>query len=269
MTKMVLPKRIGVGLNPRAKQLQTKQQKYSSSQSTASSSDSVKIPPSPTIPLDSTDSDIIIVDDNNPNKSNDSHMSDSEATSSGKVSANPKLKLPCARKSTSKQSVPSQRPEKRKRSSSPESEQSVGGSPGVSARNLRLNSTRNVDNKGPDSGSLYNSSDDENSDFVASQNDENVQNKKKKDRKKRKPFLKKKDVRAEFPWLAAIRRYQKTTRHLIPQLTFQRLVRDIAGGFKNDLKFQSSALSALHEAAESFLVGLFEDTNLCSIHAKR
>ena len=36
-----------------------------------------------------------------------------------------------------------------------------------------------------------------------------------------------------------------------------------------DLRFQSSAVLALQEAAESFLVGLFEDTNLCAIHARR
>ncbi len=39
--------------------------------------------------------------------------------------------------------------------------------------------------------------------------------------------------------------------------------------FKNDLRFQSSAILALQEASESYLVSLFEDTNLCAIHAKR
>jgi Core histone H2A/H2B/H3/H4 len=32
---------------------------------------------------------------------------------------------------------------------------------------------------------------------------------------------------------------------------------------------QSSAIQALQESAEAYLVGLFEDTNLCAIHAKR
>ena len=36
-----------------------------------------------------------------------------------------------------------------------------------------------------------------------------------------------------------------------------------------DLRFQASALEAVQEAAEAYLVGLFEDTNLCAIHAKR
>ena len=69
--------------------------------------------------------------------------------------------------------------------------------------------------------------------------------------------------------LREIRRYQKTSELLIPRLPFQRLVREIMSSFKCDIKIQSIALGALHEAAEAYLVGLFEDTNLCAIHAKR
>ncbi|XP_037416861.1 histone H3.2 isoform X2 [Triticum urartu] len=68
--------------------------------------------------------------------------------------------------------------------------------------------------------------------------------------------------------LREIRKYQKSTELLIRKLPFQRLVREIAQDFKTDLRFQSSAVSALQEAAEAYLVGLFEDTNLCAIHAK-
>jgi len=39
--------------------------------------------------------------------------------------------------------------------------------------------------------------------------------------------------------------------------------------FQTDLRFQSSAVMALQEAAEAYLVSLFEDTNLAAIHAKR
>ena len=63
--------------------------------------------------------------------------------------------------------------------------------------------------------------------------------------------------------LREIRRYQKSTELLIRKLPFQRLVRE------TDLRFQSSAVMALQEASEAYLVGLFEDTNLCAIHAKR
>jgi histone H3 len=69
--------------------------------------------------------------------------------------------------------------------------------------------------------------------------------------------------------LREIRKYQKSTELLIRKLPFQRLVREIAQDFKTDLRFQSSAVLALQEASEAYLVGLFEDTNLCAIHAKR
>ncbi|XP_007955084.1 uncharacterized protein LOC103210983 [Orycteropus afer afer] len=61
--------------------------------------------------------------------------------------------------------------------------------------------------------------------------------------------------------LREIRRYQKSTELLIRKLPFQRLVREIAQDFKTDLRFQSSAVMALQEACEAYLVGLFEDTN--------
>ncbi|XP_003382340.1 histone H3, embryonic, partial [Trichinella spiralis] len=69
--------------------------------------------------------------------------------------------------------------------------------------------------------------------------------------------------------LREIRRYQKSTELLIRKLPFQRLVREVAQDYKTELRFQSSAVFALQEAAEAYLVGLFEDTNLCAIHAKR
>lgn len=69
--------------------------------------------------------------------------------------------------------------------------------------------------------------------------------------------------------LREIRKYQKTSELLIARLPFQRLVREVAQRFMIGLRFQSSAIMALQEASEAYLVGLFEDTNLCAIHAKR
>ena len=69
--------------------------------------------------------------------------------------------------------------------------------------------------------------------------------------------------------LREIRKFQKSTDLLIRKLPFQKVVREIAGEFKSDLRFQSQAVLALQEASEAYLVGLFEDTNLCAIHAKR
>ena len=76
--------------------------------------------------------------------------------------------------------------------------------------------------------------------------------------------------------LKQIRRYQKTMELLIRKLPFQRLVQEIASDDEvirsplcGKVRFQSAAIMALQEASEAYLVGLFEDSNLCAIHAKR
>lgn len=74
--------------------------------------------------------------------------------------------------------------------------------------------------------------------------------------------------------LREIRRYQKTTENLICKQPFQRLVREIAHELKNtqlerDFRFTKTAIEAIQEAAESYLVLLFEDVNLLAIHSKR
>jgi len=38
---------------------------------------------------------------------------------------------------------------------------------------------------------------------------------------------------------------------------------------KKGIRFQGAAIAALQEASEAYLIGLFEDCNLCAIHAKR
>lgn len=69
--------------------------------------------------------------------------------------------------------------------------------------------------------------------------------------------------------LREIRKYQKSTNLLIPKLNFMRLIKEITQDYKTDLRWQKNALQAIQEAAEAYLVGLFEDTNLVAIHAKR
>ena len=74
--------------------------------------------------------------------------------------------------------------------------------------------------------------------------------------------------------LREVRRYQRSTELLLRKLPFQRLVREITQTFNStpvdgEKRFQSSTVLALQEASEAYLVGLFEDTNLCAIHAKR
>ena len=68
--------------------------------------------------------------------------------------------------------------------------------------------------------------------------------------------------------LKDIRHYQGSTALLIRKLPFQRLVREIAQDFKTDLRFQSAVILCLQEAAEAYLVRLFDDANLCAIHAR-
>ena len=73
--------------------------------------------------------------------------------------------------------------------------------------------------------------------------------------------------------LREIRRYQKSTETLLRKLPFQRLVREICqnliGINGKDVRFQSTAMLALQEASEAYLINLFEWTNLCAMHAKR
>ncbi|KAJ5972781.1 Histone-fold [Penicillium vulpinum] len=74
--------------------------------------------------------------------------------------------------------------------------------------------------------------------------------------------------------LKEIRRYQRSYDLLIAKLPFARLVREVAlellpADVGAELRWQSFAIQALQEAAEAFLVHLFEDTNLCALHAKR
>ena len=69
--------------------------------------------------------------------------------------------------------------------------------------------------------------------------------------------------------LREVKKYQKSTDMLLLKAPFQRLVRQISTDHDHTLRFQSQALLALQEATEAYIVGLFEDTNLCAIHAKR
>ena len=69
--------------------------------------------------------------------------------------------------------------------------------------------------------------------------------------------------------LREIWQYQKSTDLLIRRAPFQRVIYEVMQGFRNDLRIQAVAIKGLQEAAEAYLVGLFEDSNLCAIHAKQ
>ena len=69
--------------------------------------------------------------------------------------------------------------------------------------------------------------------------------------------------------LKEIRKYQSSGKLLIRWLPFQRLFKEVAQGFRTDLKFQGMAIKVLQEAGETFLVGILEQANLCAVHAKQ
>ena len=79
--------------------------------------------------------------------------------------------------------------------------------------------------------------------------------------------------------LREIRRYQKSNECLIKRSPFQKLIREISQEYRVcpdgpgtpsiQVRFQSTAIAALQEVAEKFIVGLFEDVNLLAVHAKR
>ena len=71
--------------------------------------------------------------------------------------------------------------------------------------------------------------------------------------------------------LREIRRYQKSTELLIRKMPLYRLIREITQHIfdQQSYRFQVGALEAIHHSLEAYIVGLFEDTNLCAIHAKR
>uniref|UniRef100_A0AC35TNR5 Histone domain-containing protein n=1 Tax=Rhabditophanes sp. KR3021 TaxID=114890 RepID=A0AC35TNR5_9BILA len=65
------------------------------------------------------------------------------------------------------------------------------------------------------------------------------------------------------------KKYQKSTELLIPQLAFSRLVCEVTQESTKDKRLAKRAVLALQEAAEAYLVALFEDNKLCATHAKR
>ncbi len=69
--------------------------------------------------------------------------------------------------------------------------------------------------------------------------------------------------------LSEIRHYQKSMALLIRKLLFRRLVHEIIQDISTELQVTPDALELLQEAAEAYLVCVFEDSNLCAIHAKR
>lgn len=69
--------------------------------------------------------------------------------------------------------------------------------------------------------------------------------------------------------LREIRKYQRSTETIIPKAPFARMVREIIAYYGTDMRVTSGAFEALQQASEAYLAGLFEDVNLCALHAGR
>jgi histone H3 len=88
------------------------------------------------------------------------------------------------------------------------------------------------------------------------------------------PLKKKKLFRPGEKALREIRQYQRSTDHIVRKAPFMRVVREILTDearhrLVREVRIQSDAVEALHEAAEAFMVSVFEDTNLCARHGNR
>ena len=91
----------------------------------------------------------------------------------------------------------------------------------------------------------------------------------KKSAKKSEGGKKKRRFHAGTVALRTIRKLQKSTKVLMRKAPFQRMVRELASGHKEGLRWQASAVAAMQESTEAFAVGLLSDANLCALHAKR
>lgn len=82
-------------------------------------------------------------------------------------------------------------------------------------------------------------------------------------------------MKKSFRWrpgtvaLREVRKLQKSTDLLVAKAPFSRLVREVAETHKAGLRFQASAVAAIQEATEAFVVSLLADSNLAALHSGR
>ncbi|EFC48882.1 histone H3, partial [Naegleria gruberi] len=82
-------------------------------------------------------------------------------------------------------------------------------------------------------------------------------------------------------WLQEIRKYQKSTRNLIPRASLIRLIKQVTAELSEKIpyirqlagegaiRWRKDALAALHSAAEDFLHEFLTLSNYATLHAKR
>ena len=69
--------------------------------------------------------------------------------------------------------------------------------------------------------------------------------------------------------LREIKAYQRSVDTLLPRAALQRVVKEITGKYYPDARYSYGAIDAIQQCVESYMIGLFEDTTLCAVHAKR
>ena len=69
--------------------------------------------------------------------------------------------------------------------------------------------------------------------------------------------------------LREIRKYQRSTDSIVPRAPLQRIIKEITGKYMPDARYSIGAIEAVHQCIEAYMVGLFEDTGLCAVHARR
>ena len=69
--------------------------------------------------------------------------------------------------------------------------------------------------------------------------------------------------------LREIKMYQRSTNTLLPRATLQRVIKEISSKYFPDARYSYGAIDAVQQCVESYMIGLFEDTQLCAVHAKR
>ncbi len=69
--------------------------------------------------------------------------------------------------------------------------------------------------------------------------------------------------------LKEIRKYQKSTNLVISKAAMERTIRELCDEYVKDIRWSNAAVMAIHHATENYCTKLFEDVNICAIHAKR
>ena len=69
--------------------------------------------------------------------------------------------------------------------------------------------------------------------------------------------------------LRDIKMYQRSTDLLLPKIALYRVIKEMTAKIFPDARYSNAAINAIQNCVESHMIGLFEDTNLCAIHAGR